>query len=248
MGIPLQLPQRCSVDPSEGRQRRQHAVSHRCGRWEYHRGCTLQHRRFCRGTGGVVVLNQWTHVACTYDRQFVRLYVNGVEVAAQAATQPIPALSHELWIGNHERFIRQFDGLIDEVEIFNRALSAAEIQDIVKAGSAGKCKLQLTSLSPATFWIGLKNSDDQGTQFDLRTEVYINDTLVAEGETRCITGVTRNPSKAKEVSVEFGPISDGGFASGDGLALRVLTRIGTNPDDTKCSGPGGSHNNAVGLR
>jgi hypothetical protein len=28
----------------------------------------------------------------------------------------------------------------------------------------------------------------------------------------------------------------------------VLTRIGTNPDGSKCSGPGGSHNNAVGLR
>ena len=32
-----------------------------------------------------------------------------------------------------------------------------------------------TALGPATFWIGLKNSDDQGTQFDLRAEIYIND-------------------------------------------------------------------------
>jgi hypothetical protein len=101
--------------------------------------------------------------------------------------------------------------------------------------------------SAATLWIGLKNSDDQGTQFDLRIEVDINDTPVAEGETRCITGVTRNPSKAKEVSVEFGPISDGVLTSGDVLSLKVLTRIGTNPDDTKCSGLGGSHNNAVGY-
>lgn len=33
-----------------------------------------------------------------------------------------------------------FDGLIDEVEIFNRALSAAEIRAIYDAGSAGKIK------------------------------------------------------------------------------------------------------------
>ena len=78
--------------------------------------------------------------------------------------------------------------------------------------------------------------------------MYINDTLVAEGENRCITGVTRNPTRAKEVSIEFGPVSDGAFGSGDELSLRLLTRIGTNPDNTKCSGPGGSHNNAVGLR
>jgi hypothetical protein len=76
----------------------------------------------------------------------------------------------------------------------------------------------------------------------------INATLVAEGETRCITGVTRNPSKAKEISVEFAFLSDGGLTSGDLLSLTVLTRIGTNPDNTKCAGPGGSHANAVGLR
>ena len=38
------------------------------------------------------------------------------------------------------------------------------------------------------------------------------------------------------------------FATGDVLSLRVSTRIGTNPDGTKCAGPGGSHNNALGLR
>src|SRR5260370_32279240 len=35
---------------------------------------------------------------------------------------------------------RPFNGLIDEVEIYGRALSAAEIQGIVTAGGAGKCK------------------------------------------------------------------------------------------------------------
>ena len=33
-----------------------------------------------------------------------------------------------------------FDGLIDEVEIYDRALGASEIQAIFDAGSAGKCK------------------------------------------------------------------------------------------------------------
>jgi hypothetical protein len=103
---------------------------------------------------------------------------------------------------------------------------------------------EIASLNPGILWIGLKNSDDQGTQFDLRTEVYINDTLVSDGITRCITGVTRNPNKAKEVVVAFGSISDGAFEAGDELSLKISTRIGTNPDDTKCPG----HNNAVGLR
>lgn len=110
------------------------------------------------------------------------------------------------------------------------------------------CKNSISNTSPAVMWIGLKNSDDQGTQFDLRTELYLNDVLVSEGQTLCITGVTRNPSYAREATVPFGPVSNGAYKPGDVLSLRVLTRIGTNPDGSKCSGPGGSHNNAVGLR
>jgi hypothetical protein len=63
-------------------------------------------------------------------------------------------------------------------------------------------------------------------------------------------GVTRNPNKAKEVTVTFDSsvFSDETFLSGDTLSLQILTRIGTAQTGTKCSGPGGSHNNAVGLR
>ena len=52
----------------------------------------------------------------------------------------------------------------------------------------------LTDLSPAKLWVGLKNSDDQGTQFDIKVEVLKNGTPVASGLQRCMTGVTRNPS------------------------------------------------------
>jgi hypothetical protein len=108
--------------------------------------------------------------------------------------------------------------------------------------------LKVVSTGPAVMWIGLKNSDDQGTQFDLKTELYLNNTLIAEGESLCITGVTRNPSYAKEVTVQFGPISAGAYNPGAVLSLKMLTRIGTTPDGQKCIGPGGSHNSAVGLR
>jgi len=97
-------------------------------------------------------------------------------------------------------------------------------------------------------WLGLKNSDDQGTQFDLRAEIYVNDSLRATGTTRCITGLTRNASLAKEATVAFGSFPEFALAASDVLKLKVMTRIGTNPDGSKCSGPGGSHNNAVGLR
>lgn len=46
----------------------------------------------------------------------------------------------------------------------------------------------------STLWIGLKNSDDQGTQFDVRTELYKNGTtLLAGGQTLCITRMATIP-------------------------------------------------------
>ena len=54
------------------------------------------------------------------------------------------------------------------------------------------CGGLLTAASPAHLWIGLKNGDDQGTQFDLKVELSKNGTVVASGLQRCITGVTRN--------------------------------------------------------
>jgi hypothetical protein len=103
---------------------------------------------------------------------------------------------------------------------------------------------QLSFLGLGRMWIGLKNSDDQGTRFDVRTEVYKNNVLVASGLTRCIVGVTRNPSRALEATISFDAFSPVTFNFGDVLSLRILTRIGTNANDTKCPG----HANAVGLR
>ena len=90
---------------------------------------------------GLVSLNEWAHLACTYDRVAVRLFVNGAEVATSPATQPIPTTSAPLGIGKLDgATTKNFDGLIDEVEIFNRALTAAEIKAIYDAGSAGKLR------------------------------------------------------------------------------------------------------------
>ena len=91
--------------------------------------------------GGTVPLNEWTHLACTYDRVNVRVYVNGAEVASDPLAEAIISSPLPLGIGIAPGFTsRNFDGLIDEVEIFNRALTAAEIQAIYDAGNFGKIK------------------------------------------------------------------------------------------------------------
>ena len=97
---------------------------------------------------------------------------------------------------------------------------------------------QLAALGPVTVWLGLKNSDDQGTYFDLRVDLLKNGVTIATGETRDIRGITRNPSLAKEAAVTFGSISDGQLNSSDVLSVRIMTKVTAS----------GGHSNAVGLR
>jgi hypothetical protein len=105
----------------------------------------------------------------------------------------------------------------------------------------------LSAVGNLRLWLGLKNSDDQGTQFDVKAEVRKGVEIIATGEARCVTGVTRNPQKAKEVAVSFAAFSPVSFGA-EQLSLRLSTRIGTKADGSKCSGPGGSHNSAQGVR
>ena len=80
-------------------------------------------------------LNTWSHVAVTYSSapapagSTLRLYVNGVLVRTVTGTnQNILAGNQPLRIGNSNASVSEgFNGLIDEVRIYNRALSAAEI-------------------------------------------------------------------------------------------------------------------------
>ena len=73
-------------------------------------------------------LNVWTHLATTYDGLTQRLFVNGVQVSSVARTGTIVAGNQPLRIGASNAQIAEFfNGLIDEVRIYNRALTAAEI-------------------------------------------------------------------------------------------------------------------------
>jgi hypothetical protein len=76
-----------------------------------------------------VAANVWTHIAGTYDGSSLRLYINGVEVAANnLASGSILTSNNPLRIGGNSIWGEFFQGRIDDVRIYNRALSSAEIQ------------------------------------------------------------------------------------------------------------------------
>ncbi|MFM9008652.1 MAG: LamG-like jellyroll fold domain-containing protein [Bacteroidota bacterium] len=83
---------------------------------------------------GSMNLNTWYHVAGTYDGDSILVYINGVRQSAlYMATGMIPGLAHPLRIGRLSDPVqsqtRYWNGQIDEVRVWNRALSATEILD-----------------------------------------------------------------------------------------------------------------------
>ena len=80
-----------------------------------------------------VPLNKWTHVAVRYDGAQMRIFINGtIDTATTAATNantPIATTAPVLIGGDTSR--HHFHGYMDDVSIYNRALSDSKITDLV---------------------------------------------------------------------------------------------------------------------
>ena len=79
------------------------------------------------GTAAVATY-AWTHIAFTYDGTAMRMFVNGLQVSMSGQMGTIAVSNGALRIGGNSVWGEYFRGAIDEVRIYNRALSAAEVQ------------------------------------------------------------------------------------------------------------------------
>lgn len=82
----------------------------------------------------VVKVNGWTHLTMTYDGITESIYVDGVLGASGDIGWPIAADTTNVTIGGAQNtdVIKEFvDGTIDEVHLFNRALSASEVVSLM---------------------------------------------------------------------------------------------------------------------
>jgi len=73
-------------------------------------------------------IGRWVHAAATYDGKLMRLYMDGKEVGAMERTGRVNATDYELVLGNYATgHPAHFTGTLDEVKLFGRALSGAEL-------------------------------------------------------------------------------------------------------------------------
>src|SRR6185503_5072272 len=111
--------------------------------------------RVARG-GTALPANQWSHLATTYDGSAVRLYVNATLVATTTIAGSLATSTGVLRIGGNNIWPEFFQGRIDEVRVYNKALTAAEIQsDMTRAVAADGLAPTVTGVTPADGTIDL---------------------------------------------------------------------------------------------
>jgi hypothetical protein len=132
-------------------------------------------------SSATIPLNTWTHVAGVFDAaaQTLTVYVNGAPDGSQAAPFSTVFVNDEpvlIGAGDLGSNVRDFtDGLIDEVELFGRALTAAEIASIHGAGSAGKVLPIQIDIKPG----GVPNPINLGSQGNVPVAILTTETFDA---------------------------------------------------------------------
>jgi hypothetical protein len=85
----------------------------------------------------------WHHVAATIDRSSnsATLYIDGTPQTFATTVAGSVSNGAQLWIGQRQLGAQQpFEGIIDEVEIFSRAITGTEVASLYNADGHGKCK------------------------------------------------------------------------------------------------------------
>ncbi len=105
--------------------------------------------------GNAIKANEWTHVVGTYDGKTVRIYLNGKMSAEKNAGDKIPANNATFVIGGTQESRDWYTGMIDEVKLYNRGLTEAEIRKALE----GPPKSVTPAGKLAVLWGKLKSND-----------------------------------------------------------------------------------------
>lgn len=87
------------------------------------------------GTDTMFVVGEWAHNVVVKSGNMLTYYRDGVELATSEITSA-PTYAQPFYLGGGANAVENFSGLFDEVAVFNRALSAAEVTEIYELGDA----------------------------------------------------------------------------------------------------------------
>ena len=169
----------------------------------------------------VLNLNQWYQITVTYGDQSLKIYVNGQLESETNVTGNIINNDGELFIGRYHEYENYFIGNIDEVSLWDIALTQEEIQESMFTDSTG---YQPDMVAHWKF-----NTNDGSTLFDHsgnQNHGTINGaTWDGEGFTRPNTSVTFAVNMRDYIESEGDSLYDGVYIAGGNIGAE-------NPDDS----------------
>ncbi|MBW6461790.1 MAG: VCBS repeat-containing protein [DPANN group archaeon] len=127
-----------------------------------------------------VPMNQWSFIVVTFNKydinQNVKFYLNGVANGTGDTTTALVPTANNIWFGNVYTTSRYFNGTIDEVKIFNRALTPAEINSSYDAGLY-RLEKNITNLVDGTYTYTAHVQDLVGDLNQTETRTLTVDTI-----------------------------------------------------------------------
>ena len=139
----------------------------------------------------------WRHVTMTHDGDALRLYLDSQQVFEDTSATPLkPFTSAMLTVAGADNGLDLFTGDFDEIRIYNRAITAAEITTLSAGGAVGEAgddtgsigSLSADVIAAPSNLVGFRNRVGQSLQFSVTgstsgsvwgSGIYTDDSSVA---------------------------------------------------------------------
>ena len=197
--------------------------------------------------------NAWTHLALTYDGATLRLYVNGTQASSLARTGNLATSANALQIGGDSLYGQFFQGTIDEVRVYNVALTAAQVQadmnSAIGGGPVTTPDLTLTKTHTGNFTQG-----QTGAAYTLRVTnagtgatsgtVTLTDTLPASLTATALSGTGWTCTLATLTCTRSDALASGSSYPNVTLTVNVSSTAPASVTNTAAVSGGGETNTA----
>ena len=180
-------------------------------------------------SSGEIPIGEWTHLVGTWDGSYLSLYINGA-LDQQAPLDTFswdPGCPFSIGAAGSCGPDQYFPGLIDEVTYYNQALSAADVQALYNAGSAGKCPLPPAIVSsPGSQTVTVGNDailQVRASGSSLGYQWYLNGVAIdgATQSTLYLANVQSGNAGTYTVQVSNGSVS----VTSDGAVVTVVPAV-----------------------
>ncbi|WP_339385141.1 DUF6701 domain-containing protein [Vibrio paracholerae] len=210
--------------------------------WEYRQGNSTQSRVLI--SNSPIDKNQWSHITIRFDKsgapQRQSIFINGQLNESSNHNDTLATNNRPLQIGQDQNFAgRAFDGRIDEVAIYSRALSDSQILDLYNqrhqcSGPTLQCFSDSFDSSLSDLWVTSKSKgsfEPDVVNGRLRFTQAVGNQSTSSSYQRLF------PARDNLVEVEFDHFAYGGTVTGaDGIAV-VLSDARVTPRAGAFGGP-----------